>query len=162
MRAGDDINDVIVKLLESFLENYEREENILRNGSNFVFECIELTQSHSIKLKRGSSYIPSPDWIQKKKATINPKNTKNNYCFANAIIAALHHQDINHNSERISNLTPYISNYNWNNINFPAEHKDWNQIIMATFIVETAYIHIVQIMLSKDMNDYAKSMNIAN
>ena len=41
MRAGDDINDVIVKLLESFLENYEREENILRNGSNFVLNDVK-------------------------------------------------------------------------------------------------------------------------
>ena len=33
MRVG---YDIINKLLESFLENYEREENILRNGSNCV------------------------------------------------------------------------------------------------------------------------------
>ena len=36
MRAGEDTNDIIAKLLKSFLENYEREGNILRNGSNYV------------------------------------------------------------------------------------------------------------------------------
>ena len=33
MRTENDTDDIITKLLESFLENYEREENILRNGS---------------------------------------------------------------------------------------------------------------------------------
>ena len=62
MRAGDDTDDIITKLLESFLENYEGEENIFRNGSNFVFDCVDLTlvQFHTTELKRDSSYIPSP------------------------------------------------------------------------------------------------------
>ena len=36
MRAGDDTDEIINKVLDSFFENYEREENILRNGSNYV------------------------------------------------------------------------------------------------------------------------------
>ena len=62
MRTKDDTDDIITKLLESFLENYEREENILRNGSGYVFDCVHLTlvQFHSIQLKRDSSCIPSP------------------------------------------------------------------------------------------------------
>ena len=43
IRSGDNTNDIITKLLESFLEKYEREENILRNGSNYVFDCVDLT-----------------------------------------------------------------------------------------------------------------------
>ena len=60
-----------------------------------------------------------------KKATINPKNTKDNCCFAYSIVAALHHQEIDHHSERIKKLAPYVNNYNWKDINFPAEKKDW-------------------------------------
>ena len=57
MRTKDDTDDIITKLLESFLENYEREENILRNGSGYVFDSVDLTlvQFHSIQLKRYSS-----------------------------------------------------------------------------------------------------------
>ena len=49
MRTKDDTDDIITKLLESFLENYEREENILRNGSGYVFDCVDLAlvQFHS-------------------------------------------------------------------------------------------------------------------
>ena len=75
VRVAYDTDDIINKLLESFLENYEREQNILRNGSNYVFDCVDHTfvQFHTIELRRGSSYILSPKWISDKKATINPQ-----------------------------------------------------------------------------------------
>ena len=107
MRTKDDTDDIITKLLESFLENYEREENILRNGSGYVFDSVDLTlvQFHSIQLKRDSSYIPSPKWIEKKKATIYPQNTKDDYCFAYSIVATLHHEEIDKNPHRIKTIT---------------------------------------------------------
>ena len=30
---------------------------------------------HRLNLTRGSSYVPLPDWLMKKKAIINPKNS---------------------------------------------------------------------------------------
>ena len=69
-------------------------------------------------MKRGSSYIKSPEWIKNKGAAINPQNTKDNYCFKYAITIALNHQEINHHPERISNLIPFISKYNWDVIDF--------------------------------------------
>ena len=41
MRNGDDIDDILNKALESFFENYEKEENILRNGSYFTFDSVD-------------------------------------------------------------------------------------------------------------------------
>ena len=38
IRLGDDTSDIINKLTESFLNNYQKEEQILRNGSNYTFE----------------------------------------------------------------------------------------------------------------------------
>ena len=61
-----------------------------------------------------------------KGVTINPKNTKDNNCFQYAIIAALNYQNIDHHPERISKLKPFINNYNWKSINFPAGHKDYS------------------------------------
>ena len=53
MRKEDDTDDIITMLLESFLENCETEENIPRNESGYVFDCVDLTlvQFHSIQLK---------------------------------------------------------------------------------------------------------------
>ena len=43
---------------------------------------------------RAESYIISPDWIANKKATINPKNEKDNECFKWSIIAGLNYNKI--------------------------------------------------------------------
>ena len=37
IRLGNETNDIINGLFESFLSNYQNEEKILRNGSSFVF-----------------------------------------------------------------------------------------------------------------------------
>ena len=76
IRSGNETDDIIKELLNSFLNNYQKEEIILRNGSNFVFESVDLLSYHIHKtnLKRGKSYMKSPEWIVNKRATINPKN----------------------------------------------------------------------------------------
>ena len=65
IRLGNETPGIITKLIESFLINYQKEETILRNGSNFIFDRVDLlvVNIHKIKLKRGKSYIKSPDWI---------------------------------------------------------------------------------------------------
>ena len=93
IRSGNETNDIINGLLKSFLSNYQNEEKILRNGSNFVFESVNILyyNIHNIKLKRGKSYIKSPEWILYKIGTKNPKN-KGNKCFQYSITVALNHQ----------------------------------------------------------------------
>ena len=53
---------------------------------------------------------------------INPQN-KDEECFKWAVIAALHHEDINHNPERISLLRPYENQHNWKGLEFPGSIK---------------------------------------
>ena len=43
MPYGDDVKETIIRLYNTFLENYEyEEENVLRTGRNFVFDSIDL------------------------------------------------------------------------------------------------------------------------
>ena len=69
IRLGNETDDIVKRLINSFLNNYQKEELILRNGSNFVFESVGLLSYHIHKtsLKRGNSYIKSPDWVANKK-----------------------------------------------------------------------------------------------
>ena len=92
IRSGNETNDIIKGLLNSFLNNYQKEETILRNGSGFVFGSVELLSYHVHKtsLKRGKSYIKYPEWLINKSAAINPKN-KDNKSFQCSITAALNH-----------------------------------------------------------------------
>ena len=64
IRSGNETNDIIKRLLKSFLTNYQNEEKILRNGSNFVFESVDLLSYHihKISLRRGRSYLKSREW----------------------------------------------------------------------------------------------------
>ena len=75
IRLGNETDDIIKGLINSFLNNYQKEEIILRNGSNFVFESVDLLSYHIYKtiLKRGKSYMKSPEWVLNKRATISPK-----------------------------------------------------------------------------------------
>ena len=54
---------------------------------------------HKLNLTRGSSYIPLPDWISKKKAVINPKN-EDQECFKWAVTVALNHGEISEKSRK--------------------------------------------------------------
>ena len=128
IRLGNETYGIINRLIESFLSKYQNEEKILRNGSNFIFESVNLLtyHIHKIDLKRGKSYIKSPEWILNKRATINPKN-KDNKCFQYSITVALNHQNIENHPERISNIKPFINKYNWKGIESPAGIKDWKK-----------------------------------
>ena len=81
-----DTDNVIRELFESFLNDYQKEKEILK-GSNFVFELVELMdyKLHKVRLKRDRSYIESPECILYKRATINPKIKKDNKCFQESV-----------------------------------------------------------------------------
>ena len=63
-----------------------------------------------------------PEWIKSKKAVINPQN-KDEGCFKWAVIAALHHEDIKKDYQRISRLRPYENQHNWKGFEFPVSIK---------------------------------------
>ena len=126
IRSGNETDGIIKELLKSFLNNYQKEEIVLRKGSDFVFGSVDLLSYsfHKISLKRRKSYIKSPEWVLNKKATINPKN-KDHKWFQYSITVALNCQNIENHPERISNIKPFIDQYNWEGIEFLAGIKDW-------------------------------------
>ena len=70
IRSGNETLEIITKLIKSFISNYQEEDKILRSGSNFVFESVDLLaiNMHKTILKRGKSNIKSPEWILNKKS----------------------------------------------------------------------------------------------
>ena len=101
----------------------------MRNGSNFVFESVGLLSYHIHKtsLKRGNSYIKSPEWVASKKAIINPKNADDK-CFEYSIVVALRHKEFKNHPERIhANHHLFSCNYNWQSIDFPGGIKEWKR-----------------------------------
>ena len=126
IRLVNETDDIIKELFKSFLNNYQKEEQIMRRESDFIFESVQLLDNHlhKICLKRGKSYIKSPKWLENKKAIINPQNKYDNNCFEYTISVALNHQNIKNNPERISNVKPFIDKYNWKDIDIKAHQKE--------------------------------------
>ena len=83
-------------------------------GSEFVRDSIDLLYYHlqKIGLERGGSSIDSPEWLKRKKATINPKNNDDN-CFQYSLTVALNHKQIICHPKRISKIKLFIDQYNW-------------------------------------------------
>ena len=64
------------KILKS-LQNFQRiQQTSNERGSERIPDSVELLEHElqKINIIRAEPYIPSPDWIASKKATINPKN----------------------------------------------------------------------------------------
>ena len=49
---------------------------------------------HRVRLRRGGSYIKSPEWLLHKEATINPKNKNNDECLRWSKISELNYNEI--------------------------------------------------------------------
>ena len=80
-------------------------------------------------------------WLKSKRVTINPKNENDN-CLQYAIIIALNHQNIENHPEKISNIEPFINQYNWEDIDFPSQQKDWKKFEQnnKTIVLNTLFI----------------------
>ena len=78
----NDANYVVDELLESLRSKYQGNLEISMRRSGFIFDSAQLIyyKCHKVNFKLVGSYIDSPDWINKKKKTINLKNTDDK-CF---------------------------------------------------------------------------------
>ena len=148
---GSDTDEVIEELFESFLLKYEQNLEEQMKGSEFEFDGVNFLyyDFNKISLNRGGSYIGPPKWLKNKKSTINLKN--NDYkCFQYAVTLVFNLDKINNHLQRISNIKPFIEQYNWIDIDFPSTSKDWkkfelnNEIALNILYVphNTKKIHI--------------------
>ena len=77
-------------------------------------------------INHGGSYIDSLEWVRRKKPTINPETYDKN-CFQYATTTALNHESIGKNHQRTSKKRQFINQYDWKEINFSSEAKDWKK-----------------------------------
>ena len=101
---GSDTDEVIENFFRSLLQKYQENLEEKMRGSGLVFDGVNLLHYdlNKISLNRGGSYIKYPDWIENKKATINPQNKKGDKCFQYVLTVALNHEKIKRDCQRIS------------------------------------------------------------
>ena len=66
---GNETNEIIKKLFNSFLQKYQGLEESMK-GSEFVFDSVDLLyfKLQKLSLNRGGSRINSPEWLKNKKS----------------------------------------------------------------------------------------------
>ena len=89
------------------------QENPVLLNSRFVFDEILYLdfKFYLLNLMKGSSYLPLPDFIAKRKAMIKPQNGDKGF-FKWSIITADKWMDIDSHPERVSNRREFTDNYN--------------------------------------------------
>ena len=104
--ANEVVNELFASLRSRYQENFETS----MRGSDLIFDSHQLMyyKCHKVNFKRGGSHIDSPDWIKKKKATINLKNMDDKR-FQYAATVILNYEEIKRNSERVSNIKSFIN-----------------------------------------------------
>ena len=106
-------------------------ENPVLLNSRFVFDEILYldVNFHQLNLTRGSSYLPLPDWLARKKAIVNPHND-------------------DEDPQRVSNLRKCTDNYDWSGLEFPVliidigKFETRNNVSVNVLAVEGREIHI--------------------
>ena len=103
-KPSSDTSKILEESLSSLYEKYQVDLTTSRTSSSFVFESVQECNIylHKIDLRRGASYIDTPDWIKNKKCVINPKNVNDVYCFMYSITMVLYHNELGSNPGRIS------------------------------------------------------------
>ena len=119
--------------------------------SDFIFHLVQLMyyKCHKVSFIRSGSYIDSSDWIRKKKATLNPKNTDDK-CFQYTAAIALNYGKIESHPERVSSIKPFINEYNWEGVNYPSKIDDWKMFeknnprfaVNIVYTKEKKYVHL--------------------
>ena len=117
-----DMDEIVSEMIKHMQQQIE---NPALRDSKFVFDgVIHMNiDFHRLNLTRGLIYMPLPDWLAKKGAIINPKNSDME-CFKWVVNAAMKWRDIDNHPERISKLRRYEDDFDWSEVKFPASFRD--------------------------------------
>ena len=138
-------NEILGQLLTSLYEKYQGDLQLSQESSSFVYESVEECNIHfnKIDLRRGASFIDTPDWLKPKQATINPQNKNDVYCFMYAATIALYRSELRKNPRRINEkLHLYSDIFNWHNIDFPTSYEDYTTFerLNSDFALNVLYV----------------------
>ena len=122
---SSETNDITEEPCKYLLQKYQEGLEESMKGSQFIFDSVDLISYKLQKqvLTERDHHIDSPEWLENKKAIINPRNNDDK-CFQYALTATLNHQNIKKVPQRISKVKRFINQYGWKEIYFPSHSKD--------------------------------------
>ena len=155
----NDIDSIVRSMINHMAQQVE---NPALKDRKFVFDNIMHTDisMHRLNLRRGSSYIPLPDWLAKKKAIINPKNLDMK-CFKWSVIAASKWEEIERDHQRVSKLRRYEGEFDWSGMSYPVSTKDISKFEIRNRIgVNILALNGRILYICRKDGDYERSVNL--
>ena len=122
MHQGSDLDAIVDGMIAHIMTQIENPA-LLNSRFRFAEVLFLDINFHRLNLTRGSSYLPLPDWLARKKAILNPQNNDEE-CFKWAVITALKWADIKSHPEHVSNLRKFADSYDWSGLEFRVSIKD--------------------------------------
>ena len=116
-----DVKEILAKVISKILESVSIYQ---QQGSEWYFKRVIRLEIHTVDykpMKGGSSYIPLPDWIMRKKAIVSIRNTDNK-CLLWSVLRYLHPRE--KNDCRLGDLKKHENELNTKGIDFPVKIKD--------------------------------------
>ena len=155
----NNLDQIVLEMINNM--KYQIENPTLLN-SRFIFEEVLYMDIdfHQLNLMRGSSHLPLPGWLARKKAIINPK-VEDQECFKWAVITASRWEEINNNPERISKLKRFEKDFNWSGIGFPVSVKDISKFEFRNRLsINLLGIEGKQIYICRKVGNYKRIINL--
>ena len=112
---GSDLFKIVNEMIANM--KFQIENPALLNSRSVFDEVIHLDANfYQLNLTRGSSYLPLPDWLVKRKVIINPHN-EDEECFKWVVITA---ENVGmKDPQKVSNLRKFTDNNDWSGLKFP-------------------------------------------
>ena len=101
---SSDVKEILVQVIRTILDKIR---NYQQNGSGWYFKEVVHFEIHTVNFNpmSGSSYIPLPDWISRKKAIINIRNNDDK-CFLWCVLRYLNPKP--RNDDRLKTKREYL------------------------------------------------------
>ena len=116
-----DVKKLLAKVISRIFDGIATYQEM---GSGWYFKEVIRLEIHTVDykpMKEGSSYIPLPDWIMRKKAIVSIRNTDNK-CFLWSVLRYLYPRE--KNDCRLSDIRKHENKLNTKGIKFPVKIKD--------------------------------------
>ena len=114
------VKDILSLMIREIMEKVSLYQ---KDGSGWYFKEVIRLEIHTVDYKpmKGSSHIPLPDFLMRKKAIINIQN-KDDKCFLWSVLRYLH--PVQMNKTRLTDLRKHENDLNFKGIDFPIKVKD--------------------------------------
>ncbi len=142
IHTNNSIDLLMPHLDEAYADIMDKFETFERGGSDWTLEHIDNFKVHSVIYYPmvGTSYIPTPEFIENKKACINVHNPDDDLCFKWMILSAL--ADITGKRQRVMSYANCDMRLDFTGISYPVrlddigKFEEKNDISVNVFVLE--------------------------